>query len=190
MMADVQGRLAQGDNITLALDYLGKTFTGYLQDISQNFITVKPTAKTIQRYNIVDSSNVKLPIDPTLLSWSAKTPNMLRGRAKETKSMDAQKTDWRSESPYNSGNNSNMGDKNDPSSWAIDMASQQIIGKPLTEYVSDLKEMKKKDQMSNSKTNNLVAKHARTYNKAAVHTDRKKDQKRGASKYKKDMYGE
>ena len=34
------------------------------------------------------------------------------------------------------------------------------------------------------KTNNLVAKHARKYNKAAVHTDRKKASKRGYRKHK------
>lgn len=32
--------------------------------------------------------------------------------------------------------------------------------------------------------NNLVAKHARTFNKSAVHIDRKKDSKRGARKHK------
>lgn len=34
------------------------------------------------------------------------------------------------------------------------------------------------------KTNNLVAKHARTYNKAHVHKDRKKASKRGYRKHK------
>ena len=33
--------------------------------------------------------------------------------------------------------------------------------------------------------NNLVAKHARTFNKAATHRDRKKDVKRGKVKHKK-----
>lgn len=32
--------------------------------------------------------------------------------------------------------------------------------------------------------NNLVAKHARKFNKAATHRDRKKDAKRGARKHK------
>ena len=34
------------------------------------------------------------------------------------------------------------------------------------------------------KTNNLVAKHARQFNKSAVHTDRKKASKRGYRKHK------
>ena len=34
------------------------------------------------------------------------------------------------------------------------------------------------------KTNNFVAKHARTYNKAATHVNRKKAQKRGSVKHK------
>jgi hypothetical protein len=32
--------------------------------------------------------------------------------------------------------------------------------------------------------NNLVAKHARTFNKSAVYRDRKKDAKRGKTKHK------
>ena len=36
----------------------------------------------------------------------------------------------------------------------------------------------------NEKTNNLVAKHARKYNKAAVHKDRKKAMKKGERKHK------
>jgi len=35
--------------------------------------------------------------------------------------------------------------------------------------------------------NNLVAKHARKYNKATVQTDRKKAAKRGYSKHKKQV---
>jgi hypothetical protein len=35
--------------------------------------------------------------------------------------------------------------------------------------------------------NNLVAKHARKYNKAAVYTDRKKAQKKGHTKHRKDL---
>lgn len=34
------------------------------------------------------------------------------------------------------------------------------------------------------KPNNYVAKHAKQYNKAAVHTDRKKAQKKGYTKHK------
>ena len=34
------------------------------------------------------------------------------------------------------------------------------------------------------KTRNLVAKHARTFNKAATHRDRKKGAKRGYTKHK------
>ena len=34
---------------------------------------------------------------------------------------------------------------------------------------------------------NLVAKHARKFNKASVHTDKKKDEKRGKRKHKKDF---
>lgn len=37
-------------------------------------------------------------------------------------------------------------------------------------------------------TNNLVAKHARTFNKAHVMTDRKKKQKKGYTKHKKNVY--
>lgn len=40
--------------------------------------------------------------------------------------------------------------------------------------------MKKKPAVEN----NLVAKHARTFNKATVQRDRKKDEKRGKMKYK------
>lgn len=36
----------------------------------------------------------------------------------------------------------------------------------------------------NSKINNLVAKHARAFNKASVHIDRKKAAKRGKIKHK------
>ena len=38
------------------------------------------------------------------------------------------------------------------------------------------------------KQKNLVAKHARHFNKAAVHVDRKKAVKRGARKHKGDQY--
>ena len=37
---------------------------------------------------------------------------------------------------------------------------------------------------------NPVAKYLRTFNKATVQRDRKKDAKKGASKYKKDIYKE
>jgi len=37
---------------------------------------------------------------------------------------------------------------------------------------------------NNSKTRNLVAKHARTFNKAAVHVDRKKAARKGKVKHK------
>jgi hypothetical protein len=37
-----------------------------------------------------------------------------------------------------------------------------------------------KQRRKRMKMNNLVAKHARTFNKAAVHADRKKDYKRKA----------
>lgn len=36
-----------------------------------------------------------------------------------------------------------------------------------------------------TKTNNLVAKHAKTYNKAAIHLDRKKAMKAGKAKHQK-----
>jgi hypothetical protein len=39
------------------------------------------------------------------------------------------------------------------------------------------------------KAKNLVAKHARQFNKAAVHVDRKKASKRGAVKHKAKMFG-
>ena len=38
------------------------------------------------------------------------------------------------------------------------------------------------------KANNFVAKHARSFNKATVQTDRKKAQKRGAVKHKGKSY--
>jgi hypothetical protein len=38
------------------------------------------------------------------------------------------------------------------------------------------------------KRNNLVAKYARTFNKSAVHTDRKKASKRGYRKHKANAY--
>ena len=38
------------------------------------------------------------------------------------------------------------------------------------------------------KQKNLVAKHARQFNKAAVHLDRKKALKRGVRKHKGDQY--
>ena len=40
------------------------------------------------------------------------------------------------------------------------------------------------------KTNNLVAKHARKYNKAAVHKDRKKAMKKGDRKHKGKQFEE
>ena len=44
--------------------------------------------------------------------------------------------------------------------------------------------MNKPNKDQNSKANNLVAKHARTFNKAAVMVDRKKAFKAGKRKYK------
>lgn len=40
----------------------------------------------------------------------------------------------------------------------------------------------------NTRTNNLVAKHARKFNKAAVHADRKKQARRGIVKHKGKQY--
>ena len=39
-----------------------------------------------------------------------------------------------------------------------------------------------------TRTNNLVAKHARKFNKAAVHADRKKQSRRGIIKHKGKLY--
>lgn len=47
--------------------------------------------------------------------------------------------------------------------------------------------MAKKKQKKTTQ-NNLVAKHARTFNKAAVHKDRKKAQKKGYRKHKSNSY--
>jgi|SaaInl5LU_22_DNA_1037371.scaffolds.fasta_scaffold09043_4 hypothetical protein len=41
--------------------------------------------------------------------------------------------------------------------------------------------------MKSRKTKNPVAKHARSFNKATVHTDRKKALKRGYTKFKADF---
>lgn len=49
------------------------------------------------------------------------------------------------------------------------------------------KVMAKKKQKQTTQ-NNLVAKHARAFNKAAVHKDRKKAQKKGYRKHKNTAY--
>lgn len=45
----------------------------------------------------------------------------------------------------------------------------------------------KPERTKKSKTKNPVAKHAGTFNKAQVHRDKKKDVKRGYSRYKADL---
>lgn len=52
----------------------------------------------------------------------------------------------------------------------------------LLEYVQKLKESKHTEEKE--RINNLVAKHARKFNKSAVHVDRKKAQKAGKQKHK------
>lgn len=47
-----------------------------------------------------------------------------------------------------------------------------------------MKADKAKKETSKAKTKNPVAKHARSFNKAQVHTDRKKAMKRGYIKFK------
>jgi len=52
-----------------------------------------------------------------------------------------------------------------------------------TVYKKEVKEMKKKDKAPSSSKQNPVAKHMRTFNKATVQRDRKKDAKRGYKKH-------
>lgn len=190
ILADIQNRLQNGEEVKVALNYQGDVFTGFVQGVSNQFLDVRPTQKAISRYNIKDKT-VKLPIDPSTMQWSQQMPGLIQGKAKEVQALNqtaqSQQQQPQGRASFFPGvkqvSPKTQGSVNDPSTWQIDMSSKQYKAKPLTEYINMLKEQKKNDRAP--VINNLVAKHAGSFNKAATHKDRKKDAKRGVVKHKK-----
>jgi len=72
--------------------------------------------------------------------------------------------------------------KKDPSK------TRQSHAHDVAQYVKNIDAKKLAAEEVSPPKNNFVAKHAKKYNKAAVHKDRKKDSKRGAIKHKKRFY--
>jgi hypothetical protein len=182
MVADINAKLSARQNVKIAAQYMGHTFTGYVKRLMSNMIEVQPTTNTRTTYKI-NNKTVMLPIEPTLLKWSQNDPLLAVGVAR--KHEPTQQINPDKKPGFYDRNPQLAPSYSKPSTWAVDMSAHIIELPSLNEYLNIIKEGKKEAEKVT--INNLVAKHASKFNKAAVHRDRKKDDKRGVTKHKGDM---